>query len=259
MKHIVLVIALLLAVCVTGSTQTNNEKLTATLRNAVGLLYAQDSSGGMSMRCTATAYEKTETGYKFVSAAHCIGDDNKTKEQAATGKDIPFYITRDEAGEAKTYYRAEVLWAGYQSRGEDFAVFHVVTTSSWNIIPLGDEHQEQVGSAITNIASPLGLGFQIFHGTITSVFLDRPIVDNRGINWAGTLLLQISSGPGSSGSALVSQAHENIIGFLVGAIGGDNIVGIPVSRFKAVEKAVADGKYKWWVKDTNVNPDGTSQ
>ena len=99
----------------------------------------------------------------------------------------------------------------------------------------------------------------MFHGSITSLNLDRPVVDNRGINWKGALLLDIPAGGGSSGSALVSQKNENIIGFLVGTIGGANIVGIPVSRFKAVDAAVAKNTYKWWVRDTDINPDGTTK
>src|SRR5579872_7349216 len=42
---------------------------------ATAILYSQTEDGGMRMRCTATAYEKSGDVYKFVSAAHCVGED----------------------------------------------------------------------------------------------------------------------------------------------------------------------------------------
>lgn len=236
----------------------DNAALTAKAQKAVGILYAQGMQGELQMRCTATAFRKVKDTYEFVTAAHCIGDDNKDKERAATGLDIPFYITKDEPGGVKIYRRAEVKWVGFQSRGEDFAVLTVEANDEWEVIELGDEKLETSGALITNVASPIGLGFQIFHGNITSLNLDRPVVDNRGINWRGALLLDISSNGGSSGSALLSQTHETIIGFLVGAI-ANTVVGIPVSRFKAVRAAVEKKTYRWWVPDTNISPDGSLQ
>ena len=258
MKRILLsIIAISIFTTIPTVVLADNAALTAKLYNAVGLLYAQSPQGELRMLCTATAFEQTPTYYSFVTAAHCIGDDDRAKERSVSGDNIPFYITKDEEGNAKTYHRAKVKWAGYQSRGEDFAVFEVQAKGGWDIIPLGDEHKEQVGSAITNIASPLGLGFQVFHGALTTLNLDRPVVDNKGINWKGSMLLDISAGGGSSGSALVSQAHENIVGFLVGSIGGSNVVGIPVSRFKAVLGAIEKKTYKWWAPQANINPDGS--
>lgn len=259
MKRIAITVFTALSLLFSASSFADNPKLTERLRGAVGILYSQDASGGFSMRCTATAFKKIPVGYLFVSAAHCVGKDDTQKERAADGSGVPFYITRDEPGETKTYHRARLTWAGYQSRGEDFAVFEVRSDEHWNIIPLGDESKEQEGSPITNIASPRGLGFQVFHGTISNLNLDRPVIDGRGINWLGALLLDISAGPGSSGSALVSQKNEDIMGFLVGTIGGNNVVGIPVSRFKSVRDAVEADKYSWWAPISNLNPDGTQK
>lgn len=258
MKRAFLSVILAIFLLFPTAISAENPALVQSVRKAVGLLYSQDESGSLKMRCTATAFEKTGKGYKFVSAAHCIGDDDTNKERSASGIDIPFYITFDETDGAKRYHQAKVIWVGYQHRGEDFAVFEVATKETWATVPLGDEKEETEGAQILNVASPLGLGKQVFYGTITSLNLDRPIVDGRGINWKGALLLNISAGPGSSGSALVSVEHQNIIGFLVGTIGGENIVGIPVNRFKAVDKAVKDDKYSYW-KPVNLNPDGTPQ
>lgn len=224
--------------------------LSSRLMKAVALLYAQDATGNMQMRCTATAFEKRGDAYLFASASHCIGSDQAGK--AADPTNTPFYVTFDEQGE-KTFYAAHVKDVGYQHKGDDFAVFEVKTKLDWTTIPLGDEKkinvEDRASAALLNVASPLGLGKQMFHGFVSNVFLDRPIVESD-INWRGALLLQINSGPGSSGSALVSEAQEAIVGFLVGTVGGSNVIGIPVSRFKDFQKASAAGTYRYaWDKD----------
>lgn len=215
---------------------------------AVGLLYAQDSSGSMNMRCTATAYEKTTTGYRFVTAAHCIGEDKKNPDRSATGEQVPFFVTFDETQATKKFHPATVVFVGYQSHGEDFAVVEVQTTDTWTIVPMGDEKLEKADAKILNIASPLGLGIQVIRGTISSVYLDRPVIQGD-INWKGSMLLSIATvGGGSSGSAVISERQKAIVGFLVGTIGENNIVAIPVSKFKKVAAAVRDGKYKYYNK-----------
>lgn len=222
-------------------------------RGAVALLYSQDSSGGMRMHCTATAFERKGTSYLFATAAHCIGSDKGDKSADATN--MPFYLTFDEAGDNKAFHRARVVFIGYQHRGEDVAVFEATSKENWPVIPIGDEKQETEGAAFLNVSSPLGLGKQVFHGTISSLFLDRPIVQDD-INWGGTLVLQVTGiNGGSSGSAIISEKQEAIVGFLVGVVGGSQIIAIPSSRFLAVAKAVAEGKYSYYVAPTAA--DGT--
>ena len=224
---------------------------------AVGLLFSQNMSGGMRMHCTMTIFDKVPDGYLLATASHCIGDDDVSKERSANSKDT-FYFTFDESSKHdKVFHPAILVWAGYQSRGEDLAVFKVKTTEVWETVPLGDETKLKDGAKILNLASPLGLGVQTFHGTISKVFLDRPVTQGT-INWRGTLVLQLPGvNGGSSGSAIISIEQQAIVGFLVGSIDGGTIIAIPVSRFKAVSKAVADGKYKWWKENVELNPDGT--
>lgn len=218
---------------------------------SVALLYSQDASGSMKMHCTATAYDKKDGGYVFATAAHCVGSDDTTKERSANAANQSFFVTFDEA-DGKMFYPAKVLGVGYQHRGDDFATFHVKTKEDWPTVPLGDEQKETVadgeGAPILNVASPLGLGKQVFHGYISSLSLDRPIVEDD-INWKGSMLLQISAGPGSSGSAIVSVRQRAIVGFLVGTIGGSNIVAIQVSKFKTFAEGIAKGSYRWYAPE----------
>ena len=240
-----------LAVCVTlwtpmvaWSQTTTDAAYVKQLHSAVGLLYSIDSSGGYRMHCTATIFEKSLKGYLFVTAAHCIGTDNRDKETSAS-VETSYYITFDEH-DNKVFWPAEVQWVGYQTRGEDFMVVEVRSDAVWPVIRLGDETKETPPAPYWNISSPLGLGKQAFDGNITSLDLDRP-VKQGDINWQHSLVLQQSGvSGGSSGSALVSKLQRAIVGLLVGTIGDSTIIAIPISRFKAVDAAVKAGKYRWY-------------
>lgn len=231
---------------------SDEKKLGQKVNEAVALLYSQGDDGTMQMRCTATAFEKivekSTTSYLFASAAHCVGNDDTQHENSADAKNIPFYITFDEHG-VKRFFSATVHGVGYQHRGDDFLVVQVTTNESWTVIPLGDETKIDDGdddeTKIVNVASPLGLGKQIFYGNISKLVIDRPVIQGD-INWRGAMFLQISAGPGSSGSAIVSVDQKAIVGFLVGTVGGNNIVAVPVSRFKKFWEGVQKGSYKWY-------------
>lgn len=233
-----------------GLAAADKLDLDTKIAKSVALLYRQDESGSLKMLCTTTAFEKTKTGYLFVSAAHCIGDDNKSKERSADTGDKSFYITMDDPTN-KTFYSAKSIGVGYQHRGDDFSIFSVDTADKLEFIPIGDEKNEKIGGAVTNVSSPYGLGRQLFHGSISSLRLDRPVILDD-MNWRDSILLQIGGpGPGSSGSAVVSREQEKIVAFLVGVIGSQNIVAIPVSRFTAFRQAVEAGKYRWYKGNLN--------
>lgn len=244
MTRAVAVVFALLLVAAPGRAQEKAQTFTERVKQATALLYSQDESGGMKMRCTVTAYKHEGEKYRFVSAAHCIGNDDTTKEKVADYKNTPFYITFDEST-TKVFHRTRVVAVGYQHRGDDFATFEVESKDAWPTIPIGDERNEDEGNPVINVASPLGLGRQVFHGSISKLELDRPIVKGD-INWKGTVLLQMpGTDGGSSGSAVISTKQGAIVAFLVGTIGSTTITAIPASRFEGFEKTSAAGKYRW--------------
>lgn len=221
-----------------------DQPFTEQVKQATALLYSQDEAGGLRMHCTVTAYKHDGDKYRFVTAAHCIGEDDASREQAADFTQTEFYITFDDS-KVKTFYSAKVLSVGYQHRGDDFATFEVKSKEQWPIVPVGDERKEAEGNAVLNVASPLGLGRQVFWGNISKLSLERPIVQGD-INWSGALLLQMAgTNGGSSGSAVISPAQKSIVAFLVGIIGNTSIAAIPASRFSAFEKATSAGTYRW--------------
>jgi S1-C subfamily serine protease len=215
-----------------------------TVYPATALLYSQDEDGNMHMRCTTTSFEKTAKGYLFVSASHCAGEEDPV-DKTVTPENTFFFITPDE-GHTKRFLRADVVVCGYRHRGDDFCIFEAITDMTFPIVAIGEDATSKAGEPIINVASPLGLGKQTFHGTISSPRVDRSIIQDD-INWTNAMLLQLpGTNGGSSGSAIICEHQQAICGFLVGTIAQTEVVAIPVSRFKQFRQMVKDGKYKWF-------------
>jgi len=224
----------------------DTEPLENDFMNATTLLYGQDESGSMKMLCTATAFEREGKVYHFAAAAHCVSEDDTDHERVQMHQ-MSWFITFDDLKD-KNFVSAKVLGVGYQHRGDDFAVFEVVIEKrAVPIMPLAEN--PHLGEVIVNIASPLGLGKQLFRGHVSMEHLNRPLIQDS-INWKGAALLQMSVGPGSSGSAVVSLRQKGIVAFLVGELsqqrGSPNIVAIPVEKFKKFWTDVKAKKYKWY-------------
>ena len=223
---------------------------------STALLFKQDLSGSLRMLCTTTAFEKSKEGYLFVSAAHCVGDDKAGR--AADPGQSTFYITMDDP-KNKTFYEAVPKGVGYQHRGDDFSYFEVVTKDELSFVPIGDENEEIVGGDVVNVSSPYGMGRQMFKGTISSLKLERPIIVDD-INWKNAITLQMSGpGPGSSGSSIISKSQGKIVAFLVGSVGGTNVIAIPVHRFKEFRASVEKDKYKWYKGEEETETDEDSK
>jgi len=217
--------------------------------NSVALLYSQTEDGGMKMRCTATAYKVLDknTGYRFASASHCVEGDSDVEQKAQH-----YFITFDTAG-SKTFIPATLVEAGDRNVGDDFSIFEVKTDAKVEVTPLGDSDKVVTGENVINVASPMGLGKQFFQGYVSDTRLDRPPLDAGDVKWTDVMLVFIGGGPGSSGSAIVSEEQKAIVGFLVGSNGGQNIgfIVIPVNKFLKFESAVDAHTYKKTKKHDN--------
>lgn len=244
-----LAVALLSSAAPAQSTSTS-EYVRNTLYPATVLLFSQNDDGGMRMRCTATAFEKTADGYRFATAAHCATKEGEEEngDKKPKAENAAFYVSSDGVG-AKDYVPAKIDGCGSREHGDDFCVFRAKTDHTFPLVKLGVDPTDVAGQDVINIAAPLGLGKQAFYGRITKPYLDRKIVEDD-INWSGSILLQLpGTNGGSSGSAIVCADQQAICGFLVGIMGGSEIVAIPVSRFKKFLELSDAGKYEWFDKN----------
>jgi hypothetical protein len=215
-------------------------------RDATALLYVQMEDGTMRMMCTATAFEKNGDLTRFVSAAHCLAEDDALHDRVQVSQ-ADWYITFDDP-DKKNFYPAKILAAGYQHNGDDFAVVEAELPIKVPVIPVGKK-DPGLGEEISNFASPGGYGKQLFRGHISMEQLRRPLIEGE-INWKGAALIQTLAGPGSSGSAVVSKDRKEIVAFIVGRIwSSPSVVAIPVSKFNAFWDGVQKGTYKWYKKD----------
>lgn len=212
---------------------------------ATTLLYAQGDDGSLKMRCTATFIEKNSTGYVAVSAAHCACIDDENTHTVSPEKTF-FYITSDDT-DNKDFIRAKPIGCGYRHAGDDFSLFQVTTAHNFPVVPLGAD--PTVMEPIINVASPLGLGKQVFTGDVSSAILNRPVIQDD-INWTHAVLLQLfGTDGGSSGSSVICADQRAICAFIVGTYDKTSIVALPVSRLVRLRKELAAGEYKHWVSD----------
>jgi S1-C subfamily serine protease len=242
---LIMLFAFLLALPVKAQTPQDAEYVNHVFYPATALLYAEDKAGGMRMRCTATAIEKTKGGYVFVTAAHCGAIDDEAHKTVSPEKTF-FYITADEQDD-KEFMKADPVGAGYRHRGDDFMLFEVKTDKVFPVVALGND--PIVLGSIANVASPLGLGKQVFLGSVSKAKLDRPLVEDD-INWTNAVMLQLfGTDGGSSGSAVVCLDQKAICAFVVGSVDKTTMIAMPVSRLKMVIAGLKDGSYKYWQKD----------
>ena len=224
------------------------KSFTQKVRDATAILYSQTPAGGMRMHCTATVFEAYERdgkkGYLLATAAHCVAvDDLITSKVRNSG--ASFFISFDK-GPNQVFHPLHIEGAGFQSRGDDFAVLHAYTDEEWEVLELGDASILEPMDEVLNVSAPAGLGLQVMKGQITLVSLNRP-VKTRGLDWEFAMLVNLGSGPGSSGSAVVSIDQEKIVGFVVGCVGGNpTTVVLTVNRFALFVQAARMQMYSWW-------------
>ena len=254
MKRLMVLAALLLFAGLSFSQIPENEKpyINQTLLPATGLLYSQSEDGEMRMRCTTTVIDETTDTYTVVTAAHCGCEDDSSKHIVTPTKTF-FFVSPDQPGN-KIYLKAKVLGCGYRTKGDDFFLLTIDKTIKFPIVPLG--HDPKLMDSFVNVGGPLGLGKQVFFGSVSSPVLDRP-VSFEDIQWTGTVLLQeFGVNGGSSGSSAVCLDQHAICAFVVGSIAETTMVAMPVSRLITFREQLAAGKYKWYKSDPDSAPLG---
>lgn len=252
--------ALFIAIAATLSTvglisrAMANEAPVATQKDAetylksTTILVDKNFSGDSQMLCTATAFERHGNVYRFVTAAHCVATDDKDNERVEVEEGKAWYLTFDDTPDKDVKYRARIIGVGYQSRRDDFVVLEAtIDDREVALVPLAIKNVH-VLEPVINVAAPGALAKQVFTGHVSATKLDRPM-QQGDINWEGAILLQLGSGGGSSGSAVISLEQKGIVAFLVGHVGKDGVinrVAIPVDRFRKFYARIQAGTYKYF-------------
>lgn len=198
------------------------------VEDSVAILYGQNTSGGMEMICTATAFERQGELTRFLTAAHCVTEPSSEVGVKLKVTETPLFLSKDDK-DTKKYIRANVVEVGREEKGYDYAI--VSAKMGLPLTPLGDERTEASHVEVINVAAPAGLGLVSFQGQVALKYIDRPLIENE-INWRESMLVTVPAEGGSSGSAIVSRDTGKIIGILVGRW-RSLVIGIPASRVKS--------------------------
>lgn len=193
--------------------------------DSVALLFHQSEDGGMTMNCTATAFDRKGEDTWFLTAAHCVTEEGEDSKDKVT--EDPLFLSSDDR-DVKAYVRATLVEVGKREKGYDYAILSARLTLP--LIALGDERKERPHVDVVTVGAPTGIGKAYDKGVMSLRYIDRPLFSTgQKINWAGCMLVRIQSEGGSSGSAIVSADTNTIIGVLVGGKAGLTIA-VPVSR-----------------------------
>lgn len=199
---------------------------------AVALMYAGKTLDKLEFHCTATAFERTATGFLFISAGHCV-------QGKPDGVDL---YMGDDVPDGKRYI-ASVLAEGDQSKLYDFSVLYAAAPpDAFAVMPLG-VNPKQLGEPIFAISSPYGIGREYMEGVVTILDIQsKSIVDEDGTIWQHNIGFQVlGEGPGSSGSSIVCEDQDKVCLIIVGHLDGV-MVAEPIERFKQWWADVQAGK-----------------
>lgn len=209
--------------------------------------YSTESSQ-KNTRCSATAFEKQGKIYRLLTAAHCVAKDNlKTGDVEA----LPLNLFVSFSDKDIVIYNAHLVAAGFQRRGDDFAVLEVKINQKISVIPLAKNNPHR-GEEILNVSFPMSLGKQMVGGRVAIEKLDLSNFRDKKVPCSSSaVIIKMISGLGSSGSALVSRENKSIVGVLVGGYHRSSemneiAIGLPVSKFRFFWETVKTGEYSWY-------------
>jgi len=191
--------------------------------------------------CSATIVGRTDSTYKILSAAHCVGDvqmdisfsggeseDTMDADMSlAVNFDSRFSVEPETDSGWKAH--AKLLTVGNFDAGLDYSVlsFNYASDQSLPVSAMDGEPLE-VGDGVFNVSAPLNHTKTPLFGVVTKL-------DTEFSVWKHALLLQMpGAAPGSSGSA-VFDAQGRIRAIIVA---GDDenpslVVALPVSEILA--------------------------
>jgi hypothetical protein len=188
---------------------------------ATAVMYGKHGEKGKEFPlCTATAFKRTEDGFLFVSAAHCVNDVPKDG----------IVLLGDDQPDGKRFV-AEVVAYGDERDRFDFSVLKITAPSdAFTVMPLGN-NPSQIGEPIFSISSPGGVGRSYIAGYIAMTDIPKPTPVGDGVDWQHNILnFQGNEGPGSSGGTIVCENQMKVCAIVIGHTTGGQIAE-PIERF----------------------------
>ena len=179
--------------------------------------------------CSATAFEKTPTGYHLITAGHCVTGD--------VPDGLKFFVAEnidsDLALQTVTVVKADF------GRKYDFAVLNLNTTRSYKVVPIDDSQFPGIGEKVWNVNFSEGLTKQMSLGVVASGKMNDDAAEGQCGLCHGRYLVQLFDGPGASGSAVI-DGDGKIVGLVEGGFPGKTL-GAIVIPMTAYHEFIVDG------------------
>jgi len=210
---------------IVGDLEASTAKITITAKN------------GKKNTCTAFAYKRRGYLYRFITAAHCVSDDDEEWEKVKIFADKIDIVLENKKRKTKLSYSAKLIATGYQEMGDDFAILEAELDEHIPILPLSRNRPGRK-ECILSAGAPSDYVSNFFYGYVHKVDY------NKGSKFVVRMLSGEVPG-GTSGSAVVSCFEGKIIAVVVASTRKDprQTVVIPIARFLKFEKMVMRGNY----------------
>lgn len=179
--------------------------------------------------CTATVINKTPDGYDLLTAGHCI---------RLNPQDVQYAVSDDIGGPQEP---VEVLKSEMDDKF-DFALLKLHTGKQYTPVPLGTVDELTIGDETINVNFTAGLGKQLSRGVVSSGILSHN--SDPDLDTTGTFIDQEFSGPGASGSSVVSKQNHNIVGIAVAVVEGVNL-GVEIESIDKFQEFMDAPEQPW--------------
>lgn len=208
------------------------------IMDATAVVYGIADGDKPATFCTATAFEKKNGAYLFLTASHCLVELNRNKNIVSISPRT-WYLSLDyeesfASRDPEKMFPVKIVAVGNPALGYDMAVLEVVLNKPITTIPLAFS-DPKAGEPIINVGAPADRKKQLFRGHVRTEKFGHSIITWRGFRWRDAVILDMSAGAshdGTSGSAIISEKDQSVVGILVGRRFAGKEVALPVSQFR---------------------------
>jgi len=150
----------------------------------------------------------SENEYLLLTAGHCITGDglpddlvfgvlDKIEEESPKPSLQPVHVVRVE-----------------NSDKYDFAVLMLETNKEYPVIPIDLENIPKIEDKVYNINYSEGLVKQVSLGSVSSEVMTNKTASGQCNPCIGRYMVQLFDGPGSSGSAIIDEKSNKVVGIV---------------------------------------------
>jgi hypothetical protein len=209
-------------------------------------MYATSQERGITSPrfiCTVTAYKKVKDGYLVIGAGHCTSINEQLPP------DMRYYAAEDIGAPTMDMQ----LVQAELDNTYDYALYFLRTSKKLKTISLGNETDLSIGDETVDVNFSLGAAKIVSPGIVVSQEGSPKLP-------SGYFLVQQFDSHGASGSAVVSEKTQKIVGIVIAGWDGATMPSV-VEGISLIEKRLAqlhvkyDGMFMYVASQDSVKVD----